>query len=329
MRGVDLVLEDGHGLDGDAQWNPAALGLVQDLLAHGAEEVHGLANLVLGIQNFSFDVLRDGDAEPLDEPHGLLAAARREREDDALGLDVPLPAQGAVLLQELDHGFRVVDGLRDEPTHPELALLDQSLVLVALLDVTLGDGHAAVGALLALVELGGDVGDGGTAVLVGGRGAADEVVGVDTVIVDGLVEPPVKAARVGLRDALVHDGFLTGDVLEHLGEVGGIVELAEGERTGLRSPSLLLLDVVDDEAVGGERGAALDELARGLLQLILGGALERGRQACVGGIGGGRVDAVSTRVSSRRRSAIGIGWINGRHRTIGVEGSEGRSPAGG
>ena len=201
--------------------------------------------------------------------------------------------------------------MRDEPTHAQLALPDQRLVLVALLDVPLGDGHAAVRALRPLVELRGDVRDRGTAVLVSGGGAADEVVGVDTEGIDGLVEPSVEAAWVGLGDALVHDGFLAADVLEHRGEVGWVVELAERERARFRCAALLFLDVVDDEAVGGERGAALDELAGGLLQLILRGALERGRQACEDATDGGwgmsqRRRARSGRIATVRGSAMAM-----------------------
>ena len=98
MRRVDFILEDGDGLDGDAEGHAASLGLVQDLPAHGAQEVDGLAHLVVRLQDLLLDVLRDCDAEPLDESHRLLPAARREGEHDSLGRDLLLLAQRAVLL---------------------------------------------------------------------------------------------------------------------------------------------------------------------------------------------------------------------------------------
>ena len=280
MRGVDFVFEDGDALHADAEGHAASLGLLQDALAHAAQEIHRLANLVLRFEDLLLHPLRHSHAQPLDETHRLLAAARREGENHAARRDLLLLAQLAVFLQELDHRLRVVDGLRDEPLHAELRLLHQRLVLVALLDVSLRDGHAAVRALRALVQLGGHGGDGGAAVLVGGGGAADEVIRVDAVVVDGSVEPRVESAGVRLGDALVHDGLLAGDVAEHLGEVGGVVELAEGERAGLGGAALLLLDVVHDEPVGGESGAALDEFPRRLAELLGLCALQGRSQAC-------------------------------------------------
>mmetsp|Transcript_150 Transcript_150/g.712 ORF Transcript_150/g.712 Transcript_150/m.712 type:complete len:252 (+) Transcript_150:1238-1993(+) len=98
VRRVDFILEDGDGLDGDAEGYSASLGLVQNLPAHGAQKVDGLAHLVVRLQNLLLDVLRDCDAEPLDESHRLLPAARREGEHDSLGRDLLLLAQRAVLL---------------------------------------------------------------------------------------------------------------------------------------------------------------------------------------------------------------------------------------
>jgi hypothetical protein len=85
--------------------------------------------------------------------------------------------------------------------------------------------------------------------------------------------------------------------------------LRNGNGRGSGRAALLFLDVVDDEAVGGERGAALDELAGGLLQLILRGALERGRQACEDATDGGwgmsqRRRARSGRIATVRGSAL-------------------------
>ena len=108
-------------------------------------------------------------------------------EDHTLWRHALALAECAVLPEQPDHGLRVVNGLGDEPLHTEFGLLHQRLMLVALLDVPLGDGDSAVCASGTSVELGGDSGDGGAAVLIRRGRTAHQVVRVHPVLVDGRV----------------------------------------------------------------------------------------------------------------------------------------------
>mmetsp|Transcript_8447 Transcript_8447/g.34326 ORF Transcript_8447/g.34326 Transcript_8447/m.34326 type:complete len:242 (-) Transcript_8447:546-1271(-) len=148
LGGVDLLLEDGDRLHGHAKRHTASRGIGENRAQQAAQDLHRRGHGRVCFEDGFLGVLGDQHAQPLDEGHGLGAAAGCEGEDDLLGRGATRAAETAVILKQL-HGRRgVVDGLRYEPlkAHVHLALHVEVLTGLAggdAREVALGDGHAS------------------------------------------------------------------------------------------------------------------------------------------------------------------------------------------